>query len=182
MEPKPRRALPAALIICLLAGLTACAPTVALDPAPDATSEGCAEVIARLPRSPAEVASLPARETDAQGTGAWGSPVGVILRCGVAPPGPSTLPCYTVNSVDWLEDSSGAPNYVFTTYGRVPAVEVIVDSKLASGTAALNDLANAVGTIKPTKKCIGAEDVLPGEGEVPGESTSPAPAPSPSGR
>jgi hypothetical protein len=178
MKLKPGRTALAALIPIILVTLTACTPTVALDPAANATAEGCAEIIVRLPKNPPTVGNLAARETDAQGTAAWGDPVGVILRCGVTPPGPSTLPCYTVNGVDWLEDSSGAPNYVFTTFGRNPAVEVIVDSKLASGTNSLNDLSNAVGTIPATKRCLSAEEVLPGtNAQVPGSSISPSPSP-----
>lgn len=172
MKLKPGRAVVTALVPLLLV-LTACAPTVALSPAANATREGCAEIIVRLPSNPSTVAGLVARQTDAQGTAAWGNPVGVILRCGVTPPGPSTLPCFTVNGVDWLEDSTGAPNYVFTTFGRDPAVQVIVDSKTASGTRALYDLSNAVGTIKATKRCLSATDVLPGS------QASPSPAPTP---
>lgn len=180
MKLKPGRTALAALAP-LLVLLTACAPTVALDPAANATLEGCAEIIVRLPNNPAVVADLPARETNAQGTAAWGNPVGVILRCGVTPPGPSTLPCFTVNGIDWLEDSTGAPNYVFTTFGRNPAVQVIVNSKAASGTKALYDLSNAVGTIKATKRCLSATDVLPGiqSSAPPSPSGSPTPSPTP---
>ncbi len=55
---------------------------------------------------------------------AWGSP-SIIARCGLAPLAPTTDECVTVNGVDWvvtaLADGSSA-----TTYGRDPAIEVLV--------------------------------------------------------
>ncbi|MDN5791385.1 MAG: DUF3515 domain-containing protein [Micrococcales bacterium] len=55
---------------------------------------------------------------------AWGSPP-IIARCGLPSPAPTTDDCVTVNGVDWvirsLSDGSSA-----TTYGRDPAIEVLV--------------------------------------------------------
>lgn len=132
--------------------LTGCSATVALDPAADAASPLCAEVSVRLPDAIGELAS---RSTNAQATGAWGEPASVILRCGVPSPAPTAdLPCVTVEGVDWLRDDSDAPNYVFTTYGREPAVEVIVNGDAASGLDALTALAPAVGRLPVTGACI----------------------------
>lgn len=140
---------PLVLLPALLAG---CAPTVALEPAADAINPICAEVSVRLPET---VAGLPSRETNAQATGAWGSPVGVILRCGVPSPAPiASLPCITVEGIDWLRDDSGDPSFVFTTYGRTPAVEVIVDDTVASGLDTLTDLAPAVGRLSVEGACV----------------------------
>jgi len=148
----------------LLLALAGCTPVVALQPADDAADPACATVIVSLPDT---VAGLPSRETNAQATGAWGEPTAVILRCGVPSPAPTaTLPCVTVDGVDWLRDDSGDPNFVFTTYGRTPAVEVIVDSDGdpdvdndgASGLEALTDLATAVQRLPVTGKCVAAED------------------------
>jgi len=143
MRSTTRALLAAPLLALLLAG---CAPIVALDPAEDAASPDCAEVSVRLPEL---VADLPSRETNAQATGAWGeTKSGVILRCGVPSPDPTaTLPCVTVEGVDWLRDDSDDPYFAFTTYGRSPAVEVVIDSESASALAALTDLASAVGTL-----------------------------------
>jgi hypothetical protein len=136
-------------LVLLLAG---CAPTVALEPADDAINPICAEVSVRLPET---VAELPSRETNAQATGAWGEPVSVILRCGVPSPAPTAeLPCQTVDGIDWLIDDADAPNYVFTTYGRTPAVEVIVNYDVVSGNAALTDLAPAVGRLPVEGACV----------------------------
>ncbi|GAB3616791.1 DUF3515 domain-containing protein [Okibacterium endophyticum] len=151
------RALVSAAVISL--ALSGCSPTLNLDPAADAGNPQCAEVSVRLPD---RVADLPERETNAQATGAWGDPAGVILHCGVAVPGPTTDPCHSVNGVDWIEDASRADEdiYVFTTYGRDPAVEVVIDASLASGTTALTDLATAVSVLPTTTECVGAADVL----------------------
>jgi hypothetical protein len=104
---------------------------------------------------------LELRETNAQGTGAWGTPTAVILRCGVAEPAPtSTLPCVLVDDVYWLRDGTNAPSYVFTTYGRSPATEVIVDSNAVSPGAALYDLVGAVSFTTETGACTEIEDSL----------------------
>lgn len=152
-------AVPALLVVATLL-LAGCTPSVPLKPAPDATNPGCAEVVVHLPPT---VAELPKRETDAQATGAWGNPASVLLRCGVPVPGPTTLPCLSINGVDWIEDDSDAPNYRFTTYGRTPAIELVIDSKKVSGSTVLVDLADAAARIPAKKKCLGADDVtLPG--------------------
>ena len=62
---------------------------------------------------PDTVSTLPQRETNAQGTGAWGEPADIVLRCGVPVPDPtSSLPCDTVDGIDWLLKSD--PDNVFT--------------------------------------------------------------------
>jgi hypothetical protein len=137
----------------LLALLAACTPTVPLTPAGDATNPKCAEIIVRLPES---VVTQPIRQTNAQATAAWGDPTSVLLRCGVAQPAPSAS-CSTVNGIDWVVDVSGSPRYVYTTYGRSPATQVVVDTKLTQGQEAiiLDALGNAVGSIPQTKFCTG---------------------------
>ncbi|MET4703847.1 DUF3515 family protein [Frigoribacterium sp. UYMn621] len=162
-------AIAAGLLAPLLLGLvTACAPTVPLTPAADATNPKCAEIIVRLPQS---VVGQPIRETNAQATSAWGNPTSVLLRCGVAQPAPSAS-CSTVNGVDWVVDVSGSPRYVYTTWGRSPATQVVVDTKLTQGQEAiiLDALANAVGTIPQTKQCT-----LKDPGFVPDSTPTPSP-------
>lgn len=143
-----------------MGALAGCAPTVSLDPAPDAANPECAEVIVRLVKPALTVDNKDYRHTDAQGTAAWGEPAAVLLRCGVPVPGPTTLPCVTVRGVDWIRDDSDAPVFVFTTYGRDPAVEVIVDSNAASGTNSLVDLANAVSVLPQHSACVDPDDVF----------------------
>lgn len=153
---------PASIAAPVLVGvllLSGCAAAVPMQPAEDATNASCADVVVHLPTS---VADKPELETNAQGTGAWGEPgnSAVLLHCGVAVPGPTTLPCVSINGVDWIEDDSDAPLYRFTTYGREPAVEVVVDSKAVAGSTALADLTNAVSVLPASGACVGADDVV----------------------
>lgn len=163
--PKARLALcalPALLATAVLAG---CAPIVPLTPTEGATDPACASVIVRLPDT---VAGLDSRQTNAQATAAWGTPASVILRCGLEPPAPtSLLRCYTVSGVDWLVDDSDDPDFVFTTYGRVPAVQVVIDSDGdpavegdgVSGAAVLGDLSYAVSQLPAEGECIDPQDI-----------------------
>lgn len=142
----------------LSVGLVACAPTVRLEPAAEANTVACANMMVRLPDT---VESLDRRRVDAQSTAAWGSPTAVLLRCGVPRPEPSPLPCVTVEGVDWLIDERDAPRFIFTTYGLDPATEVIVDSELVSGTAVLRALSTAVvSQSAPVASCLDPSDVL----------------------
>lgn len=140
--------------------LTGCSAAVPMQPAADAVNPACADIIVRLPTT---VADQPERETNAQATGAWGDPAAVLLTCGVAVPGPTTLPCVSINGIDWIEDDSDKPRYRYTTYGRDPATEVYIDSELVSGSTTLVDLASAIANVPATTQCVGADDVtLPG--------------------
>lgn len=145
--------LPAALIAVSASG---CAATVSLIPADDAVNPGCAEVSVRLPD---DLAGQPKRQTDAQGTAAWGEPASVLLRCGVASPGPTTAECINVSGVDWIRDDTDAPRFVFTTYGREPSVEVVIDSNAASGLDVITDLSGIVSALPQERACVGAQDI-----------------------
>jgi hypothetical protein len=146
-----RLAALSAAAIALTLSLSACSPTVSLEPAADANNPGCADVIVRLPDA---VDGQERRNTNAQSTAAWGNPATVILRCGIEPVEISTLPCVTANGVDWIIDESAKPSFRFISFGRTPALEVIVDSENAVGVNALDSLAEAVKSIEPTKKCV----------------------------
>ncbi|MCP2030535.1 hypothetical protein L1277_000599 [Okibacterium sp. HSC-33S16] len=165
----PRSSLPRTLAASVLLagvvslGVTGCSQAVSLSPAADANNPVCADVVVRLPET---VADKPKRETNAQATGAWGTPSAVLLHCGVAVPGPTTDACISLNGIDWIADESDAATdtYRYTTYGRDPAVEVVINSDATtggvSGTTALIDLTGAVSVIPQTTACVGAEDVL----------------------
>lgn len=140
----PLRVSTAALLVIAGALLAGCSTTVAMRPAPDANNPLCAEVTVKLPK---RVGTLERVFTDAQATGAWGEPSAVLLSCGVPVPPPTTMPCQTFKGVDWLIDESDFPNYIATTYGRDPAVQVIIDGTQISGSIALEDLANAAQSL-----------------------------------
>ncbi|MCX7522092.1 DUF3515 family protein [Microbacterium sp. STN6] len=170
-------ALPALALALLLAG---CAPTVSLSPGADANNPRCAAVTVRLPDT---VASLKSRETDAQATGAWGDPAAVLLRCGVASPPPTTDRCVSALGIDWIVDDANDRAVRYTTYGRTPAIEVLIDHTKVSDSTVLADLKPAVTTIPQTRKCLGAADALAAPTTAPTPSVSPtAPAsPTPAG-
>ncbi len=149
----------AAGVIGLLA-LSGCSPIVALRPAGDANNPDCAAVIVRLPD---EVGGLAKRQTDAQGTGAWGEPDEVVLTCGVEVPAASELPCID-KGVFWLRDDSRDGIWVFTSFGRDPAVDVVVDRDIASGPGVvLEDLERAVSfTSRNGLECTDTEDTVTG--------------------
>ena len=146
-----RVAIAVGLAVAGTVALAGCSQAVAFDTAPSATDPDCAAVVVRLPDT---VAGLTERETNAQGTGAWGQPASVLLRCGVEPLGPTTDPCVSVDGVDWVIDDSDAPTYLFTTYGRTPAVEVLIDNDVVSGTTAIADLSPAVSAIPAESGCV----------------------------
>ena len=168
----------AAAAVALLVGvggtlLTGCSPIVALDPAPHANDPACADVIVRLPDT---LENLPRRETNAQATGAWGDPAEILLRCGVAVPTISDLPCVETDpGFQWLRDDTKAPTYVFTSYGRTPAVAIVIDQTKLSPGPALQDLETVIAfTKKNGHTCLSVEDSLGGAA-----SSSPTPSPTP---
>jgi hypothetical protein len=120
-----------------------------------ANDPACAEVSVRYPAS---IGDLPQRFTNAQATSAWGEPAAIIVRCGLELVEVSQLSCVSAAGVDWLVDDSKAPNYRFISFARNPAVEVIVDSNMASGVSALEALASAVSKIPATKVCTEITD------------------------
>ena len=90
----------------------------------------------------------------------------------------SKLPCVTVNGIDWLRRPVPHENevFVFTTYGRDPAVAVTIDSSnvKADGNQALTDLSLAVAEIPQKHKCVAPIEILQ-DGEP--VNTPPTPTP-----
>ncbi len=171
--------LAAVSLVVLLAG---CAPTVSVAEAPHGHDPACARVVLALPD---ELGGLPRLATSSQASTAWGAATTpIVLRCGVEPPGPTTDRCVTVEtpsgpSVDWLavpaeEDggpdrgaaaddtagsgpAGGATDWTFTTYGREPAIEVVVPAEVvtARSTSFLDQLGPAVDLLEPERTCLG---------------------------
>ncbi len=151
-----RAVIAAAAAIALGASLAGCSSIVPLTPAADANDPGCADVIVRLPES---VVDQPRRETNAQATGAWGSPASVLLYCGVEVPSASTQRCIRVEGIYWLVDDTDAPSYVLRSYGREPAIDVVVDAEEVGPTPVLMDLSRAVSFTKTNgHECTDLED------------------------
>jgi hypothetical protein len=170
-------ALPAVAGCLLLAG---CSPIVTMTPAaPQATSPACAGVIVRLP---GQLLADAKRETDTQGTAAWGEPVRISLRCGVTATAPSSQ-CVTFDKVDWKVRSvpAGRPEqYVLTTYGRSPAVQVVLDAGLPSDQV-MPAISDAVSAAIPraSAHCTIQGQPLPGASPSASASVSVSPSVSP---
>jgi len=130
--------------------LTGCARTVNLDAAEFSNDPGCAEVLVRLPQA---LGDQGIRYTNSQATAAWGDPAAVLFRCGLEPVELSALPCVSAGANDWLVDETDAPNYRFISYATTPAVEVIVNSEVASGITVLEGLSQAVAVLPRNKLC-----------------------------
>lgn len=128
--PLRRLLVLAAAALVSAAVLSGCTSTVAMEPAPSANDPLCAEVSVRLPET---LDGKERRQTDAQATGAWGDPTAVLLTCGIEPPGPTTLPCSTVDGVDWIIEDLGDFRFRVTTFGRTPAVELYLDTNADTG-------------------------------------------------
>jgi len=174
-----RKASLAALVALPALLVGGCASAVPVTPATYATDPACAALILATPDSLGD--GLGRRQTTAQATTAWGDPA-IVLRCGVEPPGPTTVRCETVTTadglaIDWLvvqddgtggatagpaptasaaagptpgptpsDAAPGATSWTFTTYGRVPAVEVDVPAAVAQdrSTSFLDGLSAAI--------------------------------------
>lgn len=155
--------------------LTACAPTVSLPTAPHQTSKGCAAVAVRLP---AVLGSAAKRLTDQQGTAAWGTgnPPSVVLRCGVTPPGASTDQCLPFDGVDWLAHPvAGTQQYIVTTFGRTPAVQLVIDTARIGSSTALPPISDAIATAIPkqTAHCVAADQLAPTATPTPTPTATP---------
>ena len=139
----------------LLVFVSGCTQAVNLEAADDSNNPNCADVSVRLPDMLGENRL---RYTNAQATAAWGNPAAILLRCGLETVEVSALPCVTAGTTDWLVDESAAPKYRFISYATIPAVEVIVDSEVASGITALEGLSQAMSVLPRTKVCTELAD------------------------
>ena len=124
----PRRAARAGTLtaLCALALLLAsCSSGVEVSVPAGGSSAACAAVAARWPTTVGGKATVDTSPA-APAVHAWGDPP-VIARCGLPEPGPTTDQCLGVSGVDWVAHrlSDGVR---FTTYGRSPAIEVLVPS------------------------------------------------------
>lgn len=107
----------------------------------------CAVLLLSLPD---EVGGQQRRSTTSQASRAWGDPA-IVLRCGVTPLPPTTEGCVAIataedTEVDWVV-TEGEDRAQFTTYGRLPAVEVTIPTTYAGDQTIMTDLSTAVATL-----------------------------------
>ncbi|MGZ0067216.1 DUF3515 family protein [Microbacterium arborescens] len=160
-----RRSIPALVLASATLVLAGCAGTVNVPAAPQANAPECADVMVRLPQS---VAGAERRWTDSQATAAWGDPATIILSCGVASPGPTTLRCESVAGVDWVIDESEAPRFRVVTFGRTPAVELYFDTESSddvqgvSSREVLDELSRVVSRLpRDGGQCVERSEATP---------------------
>ncbi|WP_404383896.1 DUF3515 domain-containing protein [Knoellia locipacati] len=107
--------------------LSGCSSAVEIAPAPLATGDVCRAVASAWPT---KVGDQERREvSDASAGAAYGDPA-IIARCGVAALGPTTNDCIEVDGMGWVAEglSDGTR---FTTFGREPAIEVLIPKDYA---------------------------------------------------
>jgi len=129
---RPHLTLAAGLLLLLLAACSS-----APGPAPRAGERACATA---LDAAPATVLGHERSALGVRGALAWGDPH-IVMRCGLAPLGPTTAQCINVNDHDWVLADLNADPVVFTTFGTDPAVDVAVPRSYDQPAGALVDLA-----------------------------------------
>lgn len=132
----------------MLVLLPGCARSVEVSPAAAASDPACQKVA-----WPEEVAGQRATSTtpDSPAAAAWssGRDPAVVARCGVPVPGPTKDECLGVDGVDWVAQRLD-DGMRFTTYGREPAIEVLVPDRYAPEPLVLSSFAGAAGAGHPT--------------------------------
>ncbi|MBD2764751.1 DUF3515 domain-containing protein [Kocuria sp. cx-455] len=155
--PTRRAALTTMTLGALL--LTGCGSPVTVEGAPNNTDPACASAMLAMPET---MGDLDQRATTSQGTTAYGDPSGVIVRCGVEPPAPTTDPCTNVNGVDWLiSEVEGQENqWRAVSYGRSPAVEMLFDTGRVPSSTVIVEASSAVAQIPQQNACLSVADTL----------------------
>ncbi|MEV7421290.1 MULTISPECIES: DUF3515 family protein [unclassified Streptomyces] len=123
---------------------------------PPAKESGAPHCLRVTEDAPASLGGLSRRDNSLPGIAVWGDR-GIVLRCGVTPPGPSGDPCFAVDGVDWVidQEQSTPDRKVIVTYGRSPATQVIFGGG-GKTDAALVGLSRLVAPIPQTSQCLAA--------------------------
>ncbi len=125
--------------VALLA-LTGCSSSVEVAEAPLAQDPACTEVARVWPQT---VGGQELRDTSPSvpSVRAWGDPA-IVARCGVPALPPTTQQCIDASGIDWVaEDLSDGVR--LTTFGRDPAIEVLVPNTYAPAPLLLPAFADA---------------------------------------
>lgn len=127
--------------------LTSCGGpgAVRLKTAENSSDPLCTKVSMKWPKT---VSNQKARRVTVQSdtVAAWGDPA-IIARCGVKSPGPSTL-CIDAGGVGWVMTSL-SDGKEFVTFGRTPALEVLVPSAYSPEPLVLGAFTSAAQQIPP---------------------------------
>lgn len=137
--------------------LTACGSIADVEAAPHAADPDCAPVMIALPDS---IGEADQRETNAQATAAFGEPSQAVVRCGVEPPGPSSEHCVSADGVDWLAVEEDGATWRLISYGREPAVEVLIDTEEISSSSVMLAMARPAKRIEADDRCPSVEQSI----------------------
>lgn len=163
MSARPLAARGLAVIAALGVSLlvAGCSSDLKIEPFPQADSAACLSASQEWPTS---VQSLERRVVAVQtpSVAAWGDPE-VIARCGATPPGPTTASCYDIDGVHWVETELD-DGWAYTTYGRDPAIQVLIPADYNPALWLLPAFAPAAEEIEATRFCSGLDDLDPGGG------------------
>ncbi|WP_462417843.1 DUF3515 family protein [Kytococcus sp. Marseille-QA3725] len=138
-----------ATVVLLVAGsaLAGCSRgEVDVTPAPLADEAACREAAGKFPESVAGAVEQPVPEDAADSAAAWGNPA-IVARCGAADPGPTTDRCLTVRGVDWVVQDLD-DGIALVTYGRTPALEVLVPSRYPQSADLVASFADAAKSLE----------------------------------
>ncbi|MGB5952177.1 MAG: DUF3515 family protein [Ornithinimicrobium sp.] len=135
----------AALTATLLAG---CSMSVRATPFDGADENVMCQKVAGL--WPSTVGGQNSRVTAANSNtvAAWGDPA-IIARCGAAVPEPTTSQCLDIAGVDWVAEPLD-DGVQFTTYGREPAIEVLVPEAYSTEALVMPAFTATAGAIPQT--------------------------------
>ncbi|MFT4147560.1 MAG: DUF3515 domain-containing protein [Micrococcaceae bacterium] len=144
--------------------LTACSgplafDTLAVEAAPDSNNPNCAKIMLAMPK---KVSDFKQRETTSQGTTAYGDPSVLIVRCGLPAIQATSDPCVSVNDIDWIskQDTEKPDTWIFTSYGKSPTVEVLLDNTKISSSDALVIFSDIMEKMPSNgHKCLSVKDV-----------------------
>jgi hypothetical protein len=131
--------------VAVAVGVAACSRGP--QPAPRAADPACSRALAA---APGVVLGKPRTPLDVRGALAWGDPQ-IVLRCGLAAPGPTTAECLEVDGVDWVIGDPAVDPVVFMLLGRDPAVDLSVPASYGRSAAsgALVDVAAVAKALPP---------------------------------
>ncbi|MFD8868245.1 DUF3515 family protein [Streptomyces sp. NPDC059590] len=137
-------------------------PAYGVEAAPRGDAPECGRIAKGYP---ADLAGRERARGGAPGVAVWGDRA-VILRCGVRPPLPTVDACVNVDGVDWVVEEAklSTDRKVLVSYGRDPAVEVLVSDRVAEIDGVLVELSKAVKPIRQERKCLSLSDVPRGGG------------------
>lgn len=138
--------------------LASCSSALRIEPFEDADTPACHQASELWPPAVQGMEPRPvALQTPS--VAAWGDPE-VIARCGGTPPGPTSSACYDVDGVHWIEIELD-DGWSFTTYGRDPAIEVLIPDRYTPALWLLPDFGPAAETIEATAFCSSVGDQAP---------------------